>query len=42
MQFENGVQFLNTTFLLLLFAGGPAAVVFGINIVPLANIYAPL
>ena len=42
MQSENGLQFLNTTLLLVLFTAAPAAAVFGTVIVPLTSIYASL
>ena len=42
MQLINGAQFLNITFLLVLFASAPAAAVLLTLIVPLAIIYASL
>ena len=42
MQLINGAQFLNITFLLVLFASAPAAAVLLTLIVPLTRIYASL
>ena len=42
MQPVNGSQFLNTIFLLVLFAAATAAAVFGTVIVPLTSMYEPL
>ena len=42
MQLVSGAQFLNITFLLLLFTAVTAAVVFGTVIVPLTSMYASL
>ena len=42
MQLVNGAQFLNITFLLILFAAAPAAVVLLTVIFPLTSIYASL
>ena len=42
MQLENGAQFLNITFLLVLFAVAPAADVSSTVIVPLTSMYASL
>ena len=42
MQSENGAQFSNITFLLVLFTVEPAASVFGTVTVPLASVYASL
>ena len=42
MQLVNGTQFLNITFLLVLFATAPAVAVIATFIVPLTNIYASL
>ena len=42
MQLINGVQFLNITFLLVLFASAPVAAVLLTLIVPLTRIYASL
>ena len=39
MQLVNGAQFLNITFLLVLFAAAPAATVLLTVIFPLTNIY---
>ena len=42
MQLVNGVQFLNITFLLMLFAAAPAAAVLLTDILPLTSIYSSL
>ena len=42
MQLVNGAQFLNITFLLILFTVAPAAVVFGTVTVPLKSMYPSL
>ena len=42
MQLVNGAQFLNITFLLILFAAAPAAAVLLTDIFPLTSIYASL
>ena len=42
IQLVNGAQFLNITFLLILFAAAPAAAVLVTLIVPLTRIYASL
>ena len=42
MQTANGAQFLNITFLLVLFTTAPAAAVFGTVIVPLTSMHALL
>ena len=42
MQSLNGAQFLNVTFLLVLFAVTPAAAVFRTVIAPLTSMYASL
>ena len=42
MQLVNGAQFLDITFLLVLFAVAPAAYVSSTVIVPLTSMYAPL
>ena len=42
MQLLNGAQFLNTTFVLVLFTAALAAAVFGTVIVPLTRVYASL
>ena len=42
MQSVNGAQFLNNTFLLILFIAAPAAAVFGTAIVLLASMYSPI
>ena len=42
IQLVNGAQFLNITFILVLFAAAPAAAVLVTLIVPLTRIYASL
>ena len=42
MQLKNGAQFLNITFLLVLFALASKTAVFGTVMVPLTNTYASL
>ena len=42
MQLVNGAQFLNITFLLVLFTAAPVAALFGTVIVHLISVYASL